>query len=295
MSAPLHNQNHDHITARHFHQWTGSSYPLPADAREKERLQLQHDAVKHMYEDRIILAPVEFNEEAKVLDIGTGSGTWAVELATNTPYIEITAIDIEAGCLPPVLPENVKFQLGTVLELPKKWDNRFSLVHQRCLLLGLEREKWLVALKEIYRVLQPGGWVQLGEPKLWPRDYKDYDRPCTEKLATILRAVADSKNFYADCAEDLGRMLQAVGFTNIKGEIRRQGIGAWAGEQGVAWRKNLADVFNGIETSAMDEGGFGLVNSVEEYDLLLEGFEEECDKVRGGGWEFIIYYAQKPL
>ncbi|KAF7295429.1 S-adenosyl-L-methionine-dependent methyltransferase [Mycena indigotica] len=293
--APAHSYNHDHTTARQFQQWTGSSYPLPADAKEKERLQLQHDAIKKLYEDRILLAPVDLDKKASVLETGTGSGIWVVDLAGRKSNIDIVAVDIESRNWPTSPPKNIEFILGTVLELPKEWDNKFALVHQRLLLLALAREQWPVALKEMYRVLKPGGWVQLGETKIWPNDFKDPARPCTEKLATLYRALADSKELYIDCAESLGKMLAAAGFTNIKGEIRMQEMGVWAGERGEAWRKDWVGVFNGIETSVMDNNGFDVVKSMEEYDLLLDGFEEECDTVKGGALEFIIFYAQKPL
>ncbi|KAH9841078.1 uncharacterized protein C8Q71DRAFT_743255 [Rhodofomes roseus] len=44
---------------------------------------------------------------------------------------------------------------------------RFKLVHQRLLIAALRSWEWTVALREIFRVLQPGGWVQLGEVGPW--------------------------------------------------------------------------------------------------------------------------------
>ncbi|KAF8205741.1 hypothetical protein K438DRAFT_1715510, partial [Mycena galopus ATCC 62051] len=57
---------------RYYHAFLGSKYPLPHDDLERQRLLLQHNILKSIFEDRIILTPVGLNKSDKVLEIGTG-------------------------------------------------------------------------------------------------------------------------------------------------------------------------------------------------------------------------------
>ncbi|KAF7303054.1 S-adenosyl-L-methionine-dependent methyltransferase [Mycena kentingensis (nom. inval.)] len=155
--------------ARAYQNYPGAQYELPTDGPERDRLALQYQIVKELFTNRIIYPPVELRDGDKVLDVGTGPGAWISDLASTSPAakLQLVGIDIERRLFPNPPPPNAAFLVHSILSLPAEWDNTFALVNQRFLIIALTRAEWPVALKELYRVVRPGGWVQLVEPMVW--------------------------------------------------------------------------------------------------------------------------------
>src|SRR5277367_5512817 len=66
---------------RQYHKYKENSYLYPNDEDEKDRLDFQHHIVKKLHGDRLFFAPVK--DARKILDIGTGTGIWPLELAES--------------------------------------------------------------------------------------------------------------------------------------------------------------------------------------------------------------------
>ncbi|KAJ6457964.1 S-adenosyl-L-methionine-dependent methyltransferase [Mycena sanguinolenta] len=252
----------EHAT-REFHGYPGAQYALPADDGERQRLLLQHNCLKKFFENRILLAPVTLRPDEKVLDVGKGPGLWALDLAQCVDSgVQVLGVDITSRLFPVSPPKNVAFQIASVTNLPSDWTDTFTLVHQRLLMVALRVPEWPQALWEIYRVLRPGGYVQLGESPV---------RPCTDKLVSAYRCLVRARNLDVDCAAHMQEMLEEAGFVDIQVEERVQCIGKWAGEDGVANAINHSGVFRGVKTPILAAGGYGKIATEAEYDPLIEG------------------------
>ncbi|KAF7363552.1 S-adenosyl-L-methionine-dependent methyltransferase [Mycena sanguinolenta] len=281
-------------TPRNYQTYPGSKYALPHDDLERQRLLLQHNTLKNLFENRLVLAPVILDHNDKVLDVGTGPGLWITDLATNVDSsVAMIGIDIEPRLFPASSPKNIEFRVESVTSLPSEWTETFSFVHQRCLMLALQVSQWPQAIQEIFRVLRPGGWVQLTETTFWPEG-KYPGRPCMEKLVTMYRRITEARNLHVDCASEIPRMLEEAGFVDIQSETRMQRMGKSAGDIGVANAKNTIGVLGGIKTPVLEAGGFGHVTSEAEYDELLDGLAKEWDEIPGTEKKFIITWARKP-
>ncbi|KAJ7504855.1 S-adenosyl-L-methionine-dependent methyltransferase [Mycena galericulata] len=283
----------EHSTRVH-HEYPGAQYALPADDAERQRLVIQHNALKKMFENRILIAPVTLAPNDRVLDIGTGPGLWVLDLAHSVhPAVQMLAVDITPRLFPASPPKTVRFQVESATSLPSEWTDTYTLVHQRLLMLALQIPEWLQALREIYRVLRPGGWVQLGESEPW-YEGEAPDKPCVEKVVSMYRRLIESRNIYIDCARDIPAMLEGVGFVDIHAEQRSVYLGKWAGEDGAFNALNYTGVFRGLKTPILEAGGYGVVTTEFEYDALIEGVKKEYDESVGSKREFFIFWARKP-
>ncbi|KDQ11706.1 hypothetical protein BOTBODRAFT_35137 [Botryobasidium botryosum FD-172 SS1] len=142
------------------------SYMLPADKSEIERLELEHRMIKFVLGGKNYIGPVAEvlaprNGERRVLDCGTGSGLWAIEMADEFEGVQVIGADL-APLQPREVPPNCTFELfdldGQRLPYPDDW---FDVVHARSVYMGIRQYQRF--LHEIARVLRPGGVIILAE------------------------------------------------------------------------------------------------------------------------------------
>lgn len=155
-----------HWTSRESHNYPNSPYCLPADGHEKLRLDKQHNFIRdYICGGCLILDDtLTLKEGAIVLDLGTGSGAWASDMAGYVPAgVKIQGFDISNRLFPPNS-HNLTFATGNVLDLPAHLQSRVSLAHQRLLIYALRRQEWSQAITSIKNTLIPGeGVIQLTE------------------------------------------------------------------------------------------------------------------------------------
>lgn len=111
----------------------------------------------------------KLNKGIHVLDSGSGPGCWSLEMAKEFPKSTFQAVDMAPYDLvvsQDKLPGNFKFTVGNLLEGLPFEDNTFDYVYQRLLFLGLNNEGWVKVLSELFRVLKPGGYIELLEVSL---------------------------------------------------------------------------------------------------------------------------------
>lgn len=61
---------------------SGTAYPYPNDERELDRLDMQHHMLKLVMQGQLYHVPLKDPKE--ILDIGTGSGIWPIEMGMIT-------------------------------------------------------------------------------------------------------------------------------------------------------------------------------------------------------------------
>ncbi|KAK0467082.1 S-adenosyl-L-methionine-dependent methyltransferase [Desarmillaria tabescens] len=272
---------------------TGVHYILPSDTLERRRLDLQHSFLSRaLCDSKSVLAPITLKPSDKVLDSGTGSGAWALSLAEEVPAsVSIDAFDIQSNIFPESFPPNIHFSLHSVTNLPGEWSDTYSLVNQRFLFTALTEPQWKAALLEIFRVLAPGGWVQLVESSPLMKNMGEY----TQKMQKLLIELFAYKKLVTDVPERLPDMLTQQGFVNIHSETRALPLGAWAGLDGTQHRDNLIGVFSALHGPILQSGGFEPMLSKEDFDKFLTTLAKEWDNGEEAfaSHSWTVVYAQK--
>lgn len=179
--------------------------------------------------------------------------------------------------------------MQSVTKLPAEWTNKFTVVHQRLLIAALRELEWPQAISEIYRVLKPGGWVQLFELE------SGISGPAIAKHFEMIYRLSDIQGtMWRNITKRLPDFLKESGFINLHQDPRRTPVGAWAGKDGVVGKKNLLGALRGMKAPILKNGGLGLVSSEAEYDKLLEEVSEESEAIEGSGLTWVMFWAQKP-
>ncbi|KAE9409660.1 S-adenosyl-L-methionine-dependent methyltransferase [Gymnopus androsaceus JB14] len=145
------------------------TYLLPSDEDEVKRSELHHRMMQFVFQGNNYVGEVkkalQFGQQRRVLDLGTGCGLWAINMADEFPRAEVIGIDL-APLQPRTVPPNCTFELcdlETGIPYP---DGYFDLVHARSMHIGIRDYPQL--LQEAIRVLRPGGLIILIEPDLIP-------------------------------------------------------------------------------------------------------------------------------
>jgi hypothetical protein len=208
-----------------------------------------------------------------------------------SPEIILHGIDITSRLFPSNPVPNMHLSTNSITNLPASWSSTFILVHQRLLILGLTLQDWRVAFKEMYRIIVPGGWVNLVEALLDLTQFKWTPGPATVQLFTVVRALLLTKGMVPDLPLRLPALLEEAGFVNIHVEEREL---TFYGQEGVDMRENIHGVMMGMKPHALNTEGLGFVKSAEEYENLVNSASKEWSETPEAAHQYSVVYAQKP-
>ncbi|KAJ3957129.1 hypothetical protein N0V92_006325 [Colletotrichum tropicale] len=122
---------------------------------------MQNEICFLTFHNRLGFAP-SCDEGAKVnrvLDLGTGTGLWAIEYADAHPEAEVLGVDL-SPIQPQDVPPNLKFEIDDVEE---EWlySQKFDYIHLR--FLNGSIADWKKLIKNAFEFTQPGGYFEIQE------------------------------------------------------------------------------------------------------------------------------------
>lgn len=152
-------------------------FPCAADEVENKRQEHQHTAFSIVFRGLYpcpdaVRATLRDDGTAKaILDLGCGTGTWAIEMAREFPHATVLGVDIVPCTANPAdIPSNCKFEIDDVNHGLDHFEEQFDLVHLRNLSMGLRNFR--KTMEEVSKCLKPGGLAVFieGDNELIHRD-----------------------------------------------------------------------------------------------------------------------------
>lgn len=145
------------ILGRTFHSNVGVAESwIPNDEQQQESMDIHHHMCTLALKDKLFLAPLKPDIQ-KVVDIGTGTGIWAIDFAEQFPGAEVTGTDL-SPIQPSWVPPNVRFEIDDA-NLRWTWeDNTFDYIHLRGLMGSIV--DWHALYRNAFRCCKPGGYVE---------------------------------------------------------------------------------------------------------------------------------------
>ena len=101
--------NFQYENGRRYHSYREGQYVLPNDEGEQDRQDLLHHVRNLTLGGALFRAPLRSSLQ-RVLDVGTGTGIWAVDFADQFPSASVIGTDL-SPIQPSWVPPNLQFQV----------------------------------------------------------------------------------------------------------------------------------------------------------------------------------------
>lgn len=279
---------------RTYHHYKAETYLLPNDAEEQDRLDLQHQVALLRLDDRLHWAPIENPRQA--LDVGTGTGIWAIGFAKQYPECEVTGSDLSL-----IQPKD----LGTVSNChfiredadDDEWtyNQLFDYIHFRFFCAFVTDIRQVV--QKAFDHLEPGGWMEFQEAthEIACSD-GSLEGTAMQKSSQILTSMTAAHGRDPWAMGKLKGLLSEVGFVDVSETIMPVPIGPWAADRklreigwwhGVNSKKALESIIKLIIKS-------GMTTSEAEDLVATAKLEIDGGKVHGYLLMYVVY-GRKPV
>ncbi|KAJ5690522.1 hypothetical protein N7462_004914 [Penicillium macrosclerotiorum] len=293
-------RDYSYENGRRYHAYRHGQYPFPNDEEEQERLALMHHLFKLLSGGDLHRAPITRSPEPpnRILDVGTGTGEWAIEMAEDFPDAVVIGTDL-SPIQPSWAPHNCRFFID---DAESDWTfsptEPFDYIHARSMGGGIG--DWPRLLRQSFQHLKPGGWFEAQEFEAIVLSDDGTHERATSIMEWQTKLNQASKQFGKpmNVAPVVSQWMREQGFVNVSDDIYKCPVGGWAKNQRL---KEIGRV-----------GRITILEVVEPYTLALftrilgfsfQDAQEYMDKVRAElvSSRFHLYvlfhfvYGQKPL
>jgi SAM-dependent methyltransferase len=186
-------------------------------------MDIHHTLILAVLHGALHLAPLK--DPQRVLDIGTGTGIWAIDFADAYPSAHVVGNDL-SPIQPSYAPPNTEFVVDDIEDAWNYEAYPFDFVHGRYL-AGSIRD-WPALAKQAYANIKPGGWVELQD---WDCMVESHDgtvtedttywkwhKLCTDRMEPVVTARPGPK---------LEKCVRDAGFVDVHVEKFPIPMGTW--------------------------------------------------------------------
>ncbi|CAM1503446.1 Fc.00g082220.m01.CDS01 [Cosmosporella sp. VM-42] len=286
-----------HENGRTYHRYKDGKYNLPNDDQENERLDLQHNLFLLTFDNKLGLSPRNLPDSKvnRVLDVGTGTGIWAIDFGDEHPDAQILGIDL-SPIQPSFVPQNVEFHID---DLDEDWtySEPFDYIHSR--MMNFSVQNWHGYLRKIFQNLTPGGYVEVQEIDVIVKsdDGTLGDDHALWKWTKLLEEAATKLGRPYEQLDKFKEIMAEVGFTEIVDTRFKWPTNCWAKDKKYkelgAWtNENTALALESL-TLAPFTRGHGW--SSEEVNVFLVDVRKDLnDRKIHAYWPICSVYGRRP-
>jgi SAM-dependent methyltransferase len=219
---------------------------------EYDRLRTQHELHKAAMKGQLIRVPLSQDRPVRVLDSATGDGLWIVDVAKQYPKATFVGTDIVPKHFEQLkdLPSSISFKIQSVLEdWPEEDHGAFDLVHQRYCLAMFSPEKDAAIVSRMFKLVKPGGYIQLVDANLLGYDGGDAHPGMTRMMRYMQRGFTDA-NMNPAPGPNLAEWVKAAGALDVKEEVLSFPMGCLAATN-ADQQNTTSNLVNMIDNFAM--------------------------------------------
>ncbi|KAI5926908.1 S-adenosyl-L-methionine-dependent methyltransferase [Camillea tinctor] len=276
---------------RTYHAYSDGSWHYPNDSWELERLDWQ-------FNDKNYFAPWSKERPPKrILDLGTGTGMWAIEVAEEFESAIMIGTDL-SPIQPELVPPNVHFYVHDARVNDWWWPDPFDYIHIRMTLGAWENFEQDIAHKA-FQHMEPDGWFEAQEllPAIrcdddsMPADY------APKLLYEDLEDCARRERRPLDIAATYKQGLINAGFVDVTEQVYKIPISGWPKNKnwktlGDLWNANCLDGIQGMAMALLHR-----VRGLKRHQIeihLVDARRGFSDKSVHAYQKFYVVLGRKP-
>ncbi|KAK4032089.1 S-adenosyl-L-methionine-dependent methyltransferase [Parachaetomium inaequale] len=280
--------NYVYENGRRYHAYRSGQYVLPNDDAEQERLDLQHHIWRLLLQGTLHTAPLKIPQpgerpppgssgDFRVLDLGCGTGIWAIDMADEFPRASVFGVDL-SPIQPEWVPGNCRFHVD---DYEDEWtyreDEKFDYIHGRAL-SGTVAD-WPNFYRQVRQNLKPGGWCEMQEYDAWIfSDDDSFERaPWTKEWVEKLDGASTMFGKQINVARKHKQWMIDAGFEDVVEKVIRIPIGPWAKDPALKELGRFEQMHMQMSVASHTPALFTRVWSYSEQQvqLLIEGVKRE--------------------